>query len=366
MNNSELKGKEKEMQNNQSPENGKGEECAKEFISEMEKEFRTMETPLLVGKAYQTLDIPNATGKQLLMNNVEGIPKLITPVFHRVGLAALIGSSDGGKSSLLRDLCVSVVSGSKFLGWDISPIHQRAYYVSTEDDEMAVSFLLKKQNKDYGLNPDQLENLVYIFETDNLIERLEKELSENPADLVIIDAFADVFTGQLYETNRVRTFLNEYSQLAQRHQCLIIFLHHTNKRSDNSEPSKHNALGSQGFEAKMRLVIELKTNIQSASTKHLCIVKGNYLAHNYKTHSFDLQFTDNLTFNNLGTRTHYDVLCQKRETIEVVEADFEEIQELKDKGLTVEEIGLELGLSRATISRKITKYNKLKALKNNK
>lgn len=112
----------------------------------------------------------------------------------------------------------------------------------------------------------------------------------------------------------------------------------------------------------MRLVIELKTNIQSASTKHLCIVKGNYLGHNYKTHSFDLQFTDNLTFNNLGTRTHYDVLCQKRETSDSVEAEYKEIQDLKDKGLTQEAIGEELNISRGTVIRRIAKYNKLKSL----
>ncbi|MFA7081663.1 MAG: AAA family ATPase, partial [Bacteroidales bacterium] len=186
------------------------------------------------------------------------------------------------------------------------------------------------------------------------------------ADLIIIDAFADVFNGQLYETNRVRAFLNEYSQLAQRHQCLVIFLHHTNKRSDNLEPSKHNALGSQGFEAKMRLMIELKSDTQSANKKYFCIVKGNYLSHKFKTHAYDLQFTENMTFKNLETRTHYELLTQKSETREVVEAEYKDIKELKDKGRTLEEIGLDLGVSRATIARKISRFKKLEALENSK
>ena len=339
-----------------------GKNTASEFISDMEKEFSSMKEKLPQNKKGENFDIPNANGKELLSNSIDEIPKLIDPIFHRVGLAALIGSSDTGKSSLLRHLCVSVVSGKPFLNWEVSPIHNRAYYVSTEDDKMAISFLLKKQNNDYGLTPEELENLVYIFETDNLINRLEKELSENPADLVIIDAFADVFTGQLYETNRVRAFLNDYSQLAQRHGCLVVFLHHTNKRSDNLEPSKHNALGSQGFEAKMRLMIELKSSNQSVNQKHFCIVKGNYLSHKFKTHSFDLQFTDNLTFNNLETRTHYDLLSQKSESIEVVRSEFKDINELRERGMTHEEIGLELGMSKSAVSKKITRYNKLKAL----
>lgn len=310
----------------------------------------------------QDYSIPNASGMQLLNDEVEEIPKLIDPIFHRVGLASLIGSSDTGKSSLLRELCVDVVTGLDFLGWKVNPIHKRAYYVSTEDDQMAISFLLKKQNKDYGLIPEDLENLVYIFETDNLVYRLDKELCEKPADVVVIDAFADVFNGQLYETNRVRAFLNEFSQLAQKHQCLIIFLHHTNKRSDTLEPSKHNALGSQGFEAKMRLMIELKSDTQINNKKHFCIVKGNYLSNQYKTHSFNLQFTENLTFNNLNTRTHYELMNKDKERKETIEYEYNEIMRLKGEGLTHEEIGNELGVSKSSVSKKITRYNKLKSL----
>lgn len=314
----------------------------------------------------QEYSIPNASGMQLLNDEVEEIPKLIDPIFHRVGLASLIGSSDTGKSSLLRDLCVRVVTGIDFLGWKVNPIHKRAYYVSTEDDQMAISFLLKKQNKDYGLIPEDLENLVYIFETDNLVYRLDKELSEKPADVVVIDAFADVFNGQLYETNRVRAFLNEFSQLAQKHGCLIIFLHHTNKRSDTLEPSKHNALGSQGFEAKMRLMIELKSDTQVNTQKHFCIVKGNYLSQKFKTHSFDLQFTENLTFNNLNTRTHYDLITQTKERRETIEYEYAEIMKLKDEGLTHNEIGFELGISQSAVSKKISKYKKILSLEENK
>lgn len=307
-------------------------------------------------------DIPNANGKELLNDDIEEIPKLIYPIFHRVGVAGLIGSSDTGKSAMLRDMAVSVVTGRDFLGWKVDAIHKRAYYVSTEDDKMAISHLLKKQNNDYNLSPQELENLVYIFETDNLVDRLEKELRNKPADLVIIDAFADVFTGQLYETNRVRAFLNDFSQLAQRHGCLIVFLHHTNKRSDEIAPSKHNALGSQGFEAKMRLMIELKSDIQTNNLKHFCIVKGNYLSHKFKTHSYLIKFTENMTFSNTEQRIHYDLLYQNKERVEVIESEYKEIMKMKQQGLTHEEIGKELGVSHTTVSKKISRYKKQKAL----
>lgn len=112
----------------------------------------------------------------------------------------------------------------------------------------------------------------------------------------------------------------------------------------------------------MRLMIELKSDMQSVNKKHFCIVKGNYLSHQYKTHSFEVQFTDNLTFNNLETRTHYELLTQKKERRETIEYEYEEIMALKQLGLTHKEIGLELGISEVTVGRKLSKYKKLKSL----
>ncbi|MBP1646536.1 MAG: hypothetical protein H6Q16_2114 [Bacteroidetes bacterium] len=334
------------------------------IAEEFEKFKKRIESEIVPSLGIEDCEIPNVNGMELLGDGIDEIPKLIDPIFHRVGLASLIGSSDTGKSAMLRELCVCVVTGRDFLGWKVEPIHKRAYYVSTEDDKMAISYLLKKQNEVYGLKPEDLENLVYIFETDNLLARLHNELSQKPADIVIIDTFTDIFNGQLYETNRVRSFLNDYSQLAQKYGCLVIFLHHTNKRSDNLEPSKHNALGSQGFEAKMRLMIELKSDTQINNKKHFCIVKGNYLSHQFKTHSFELQFTENLTFTNLNTRTHYDLITQNKERRETIEYEYNEITKLKEQGLTHEEIGNEMGISKSSVSKKISRYNKLIALEN--
>ena len=125
---------------------------------------------------------------------------------------------------------------------------------------------------------------------------------------------------------------------------------------------QHSALGSQGFEAKMRLMIELKSDIQSVNQKHFCIVKGNYLSHQFKTHSFNLQFTDNLTFKNLNTRTHYELLNKDQERMEVIELEYNEIMALRNDKLTYKEIGLELGISESNVSKKISRYKKLKAL----
>lgn len=338
--------------------------------SKMEVEFEKLKqqgvselSPALVN---QDFDIPNINGMELLNDGIVEIPKLVEPILHRVGIAAVVGSSDVGKSTLLRHLCVCIVTGRKFLEWEVKPIYKRALYVSTEDDQMSISSLLKMQNLDYQLKPEELENLVFIFETDNLLERLEKELQEKPADLIIIDAFADLFTAELYKTNEVRAYLNQYNQLAQKYGCLIIFLHHTRKSSEDLQPSKNNSLGSQGFEAKMRFMAEFKSNLQYPNKKHFCIVKGNYLSHEFKTKSFDVEFTENLTFNSLGTCTPFDRLNKIEESLESLEAEYNNILSMRDNGLSIRDVALKLNVSHSTVINRMKRYERLKEKGNSK
>jgi RecA-family ATPase len=110
-----------------------------------------------------------------------------------VGLLALAGSSDTGKSSILRQFAIAVsLADAEFLGWKLNLKHNSAIYVSTEDDELAVNYLLNKQTRSRGLPPNRYKNLRFLFDTTRLLEKLDKELSRQKTDCVIIDAFTDV------------------------------------------------------------------------------------------------------------------------------------------------------------------------------
>ncbi|NPD47412.1 AAA family ATPase [Lentimicrobium sp. S6] len=219
-------------------------------------------------------------------------------------------------------------------------------YVSTEDDDYAISFLLNKANIDRRLPNESFQDLTFIFDTHELVEKLDQQLKVSKVDLIVIDAFTDIYGKSMNDTNQVRTFLNEYSQLAQRHKCLIIFLHHTGKRTEELAPSKHNLLGSQGFEAKMRLVIELRNDLIYSDKKHLCIVKGNYLPNEYKTESFVMLFDENLQFTMTEERVPYNNLKPGSNIVEK-----EAVKKLKDEGKTQTEIARELSISQAKVSR---------------
>lgn len=170
----------------------------------------------------------------------------------------------------------------------------------------------------------------------------------------------DLLNTDLYKANDVRFFLNKYSQLAKKYQCLIIFLHHTRKNSENVAPSKNNSLGSQAIEAKCRLALEFKANLNNPTLRHLCPVKGNYIPQELKRSSIDLMFTDNLTFKSIGTNTPFDKINTNEVSLSSLEAEYKEIISLKEQGLNYREIGIKFGVSHSTIISRMKRYEKIK------
>ena len=282
------------------------------------------------------------SGYSMLSKPQQSIDYLLHPILPRTGVAALVGTSDSGKSTLLRGLAMAVASGAKsYLSFPLNIYRRRAIYVATEDDESAISALMFKQIAELGTSSDDYETLDFFFETEILLHTLDATLAERPADLVVIDAFADLYIGPMNENNRVRTFLNSFSQLAQKHSTLFLFLHHTGKRTESFAPSKHNAIGSQGFEAKMRLVMELRPDPEQNDIRHLCLVKGNYLAEEFKHDSFMLRFTPGLNFEATGERVPFAMLRDR--TTERDEELLEKMRDMREQGMSYRQIAESLG-----------------------
>lgn len=324
-------------------------------FEEMQKEIQDSE------KELKELDFSYATGEDLINNSITEVPMLIPPLFQQVGLASIFGSSDVGKSSLARQQCIMVVASDKFLDFDVNAKYHRAIYVSLEDDLFAISPLFKKQAKALGVEASQLKGLEFIFFSDNIISELDQRLTANPADLVVIDPYSQVCSKDMYKANEVRDVLAEYQNLAIKHRCLIIFIHHTRKTGESLNPSKNNALGSQAFEAYLRLLLEVKSNINNPDKKHVCVVKGNYVPSKFKRDSFDFEFTKDLIYKSLGTRTPFDMLDVPESKISDLKQEYEKIIEMRNNGMSLRNIGEELGLSHSAIRNKINNYeNKFK------
>ncbi|SMC33685.1 AAA family ATPase [Moheibacter sediminis] len=293
------------------------------------------------------------------------LPKLIDPIFPQIGLASLVGSSDTGKSTFLRQLAVSIAMGlDKFVGYKLNPIHRNVIFISTEDDPVStsisikkpVSRILKETKKDIQL----LNHLKFIFEVDtnadssnNIIKVLEKDLLKTPVDLVVVDAFTDIFSGDINSSTKVREFLNQFSKLAKAHNCLILFLHHTGKKTHKFTASKDNILGSQAFEAKMRVVLELKQYPNDENLRTLTVTKGNYISSKVKKFSKVLSFDEEtLLFQDTGKNLHSDSLAslaytnpKKDDMLPIIENLHKEKKSIRQIEAELKKSGYKIGKS---------------------
>lgn len=337
--------------------------------------IRRFEFRLFFTKRLTTMVITNTSSplqttsmRELLENPAERQPVLVEPLFPQCGLGAVIGSSDCGKSTLLRQLAACVAGGRDFLLWKTFPVHKRVLYVSTEDDSSAMSELLKRQNKAWQLSKEEAERVEFLFSCDCIAEKVEACLVAKPVDLVIIDTFGDICKDDISQSNNIRNLLNLFADTARRHGCFILFAHHIRKTGENTAPSKLNALGSQAFEAKMRVLIELRRSKRNKDLLHLCIVKGNYLPNDYKQQSFDLQTDSDMNFTATGGRTELSeinsylpvILPVNEEQLALMqqkEKDKETIIKLYKQGKSIREISELVPQSKSTVQRIIKSEN---------
>jgi len=303
----------------------------------------------------ETTGIPEyiKTGEDIIGNSITDIPKLVDPIFPKVGVIAMAGSSDTGKSSLLRQLAMEIVTEKEtFLGFPIKAEHNSVLYISTEDDYYALSSTMKKQNISNDV-PEKFKNLRFIFDSINIHDKVVSELEREPVDVIIVDAFSDLYGGDMNRVNEVRNYLQKFSNLANEHQCLVIFLHHTSKRTEDNPPSKHNMIGSQGFEAKMRVVVELRRDYQDPSSpkRHFCIVKGNYLEESFKSCSYAVNFSNDLVFSQTGERVPFEDLAPQDGRRGRNNGARERAIELHGQEMTIDEIHEQLQSEGITVAR---------------
>lgn len=269
------------------------------------------------------------------------LPTLVEPFFQTVGLASIVGGSDVGKSTFLRQLALSIALDLKeFSGFKLNCKTNEVIYVSTEDDPNLISSSIIKQISHLKIanpkiNIDDLKRIEFIFDTTNLFEELDKKLSNKKAELVVIDAFSDVFNGEINANTQVRQFLNMYDQLAKKHHCLFVFLHHVGKGTEFKKVSKNSIIGSQAYEAKMRSVIELRANKNNTDID-LWILKANFLDKSYKSKGYVLKFNKALIFQYSGKRDNG--LFTKSDNKELVD----KVMGLHEKGMSLRSIEKEL------------------------
>ena len=239
------------------------------------------------------------------MRNGEYFPVIPLGV---VGIIAGVGGSN--KSTLLRNLAMCTASGSNFNGWEYQGKHRSVIYVSTEDPKSVTKNFIKRMNESLCFSPEQLRGLRFVFSSEDVIAKLEERLYQAPADLVIIDAFADVLNGKEQNSaSDTRDAMGPFSNLAFKHNCTVILLHHTNKGTDKLPVSRDNIAGSQALVNKPRFAIEFRIDRADESLRHLCFVKHNYLPiPYYQDSSFVLRLEKDFVLRATGQRVPFEDL----------------------------------------------------------
>lgn len=215
------------------------------------------------------------SGYDLLKNAADSIPHLWYPYFPSIGIVGITGTSEAGKSSLSRQLALAVCNGDKdFLGKPLNTIHKRVIYISTEDSEVSMKVLLKRQAGDAYIEASKMLRLG--FNVTKVFPLLARELKKQRTDLVVIDVWSDLYGDNPNDFAKVRANLNEFTKLANTFKTCICIVHHNTKHSKDAEPSKTNLNGSQAIEAKLRTLLELRAISDDA--KQLTVLKGNYIS----------------------------------------------------------------------------------------
>lgn len=236
------------------------------------------------------------SAKELLNDKKENFECLVEPIMPASGLVALVGASDCGKSTLLRQLAANIVKGEQFLKWETKPRHKRVLYASTEDDRYSVSKAFGMQNMNLDMSDEEAERLEFVFGSGHtLCDRVFERVEECSYDLVIMDTFEDLCSEDINQAHVIRKVLNPFHDISVKCGTLFLFTNHTAKNTTGRSPDKNNILGSQAFESKMRLVMQLCRDKKSGRLC-LCILKANYLPARMKERALMLTVDDRLVF----------------------------------------------------------------------
>ncbi len=273
----------------------------KESIKRLSSVFHRNKSLKAITKKDDEIPARIVSAKTLLQNDLEEVPMLWGHLLPMSGIAVLSGSSDTGKSSLLRQFCIAVVTGQKeFLKFIVNARYNKVCYVSSEDDEFSLSPRIKKERIE-GSSDDEYDNLRFILDSPNGLRDIERALKKNPVDCVIIDPWLDFVEGDNNLAFNTRYPLKQLRRIALENECLIIIIHHNRKGDSEDSTSKNSLLGSQSLEAKARVVLMLTKSPIDMNERLLTISKGNYLSDDLKQIQIVLSVNEDFIFEYQST-----------------------------------------------------------------
>ncbi len=287
----------------------------------------------------------------------------------------MAGQPDTGKSQFARQLAILISHGAgEFLGFQLNLSHHKAIYLATEDDPISCKELQGRQHEGLGLQPNESLRFVFpeVLDQKAILHTLEDALTAEPADLVVVDSFSDVFGGNDMNSNsQMRQTVNSFDSLAKKHKCLILFVHHINKAAYGKAATQQGIQGGSGLTQKVRLAWQISPG--ESNKKHLSVTKGNYCPREYKEKALVLIFNEETFIFSLTEETVNIGLVSSEAELSRVEKEISFcipiVRQLLEEshGMTYkdlyESIMTELDVSEATAKRRIATLYEMKYIK---
>jgi RecA-family ATPase len=176
---------------------------------------------------------------------------LIDGVLRQGHKMLLSGSSKGGKSFLLMELCIAIAEGVPWLGWPVTK--GRVMYVNLELDRASCLQRFKAVYKAMGLPPKNLKSIDiwnlrgHAVPMDKLAPKLIRRAAKRQYSAVIIDPIYKVITGDENAADKMAFFCNQFDLVCHQLKASVIYCHHHSKGAQGGKRSMDRASGSGVF-----------------------------------------------------------------------------------------------------------------------
>jgi len=211
------------------PRNGKGHDAAKKRPS------LTLDARTFVGD-----DEPE--GEDLFSPLDWVVPRFVP----RAALTVVGGMPKVGKTWFVLDLAIAVTTGQPLCGfW---PVHKgRVIAILEEDTRRRIQRRLWRLARGRDMDPRALDGLRlaamsgFRLDLDDMRSRLEAEIKEHGADLLIIDALARVHGADENDRTAMRAVTVPLQDLCAKYSVAVVLIHHfrkLGKDDDNRSPGE--------------------------------------------------------------------------------------------------------------------------------
>lgn len=181
------------------------------------------------------------TGNELLEVADDNPEWLLRGVYAREDVVLITGLSGLGKTHLVMEIAMAHATGGEVLGRTAAKA--RTLVIDPEMKSSGLARRLRQVSKHYGATADDLEMLQYfctrvapknLKSIDNFLTLLEKSEDYECPDLLILDSISVITAVEDLDENSnpdVTKFLTRVKQLAERHNCAVLMMHHSGKNA---------------------------------------------------------------------------------------------------------------------------------------